>query len=521
MPELLDRLKTALAERYAIEQEIGAGGMATVYLAEDLKHHRKVAVKVLRTELAVTLGAERFLREIAIAAQLQHPHILMLIDSGEAAGTLYYVMPYVDGGSLRGVLSQGTMKLDDVIPVARQISEALCYAHERGVVHRDIKPENILFNGDYPLVADFGIAKAISTAGQEALTRTGFPLGTVGYMSPEQAAGSSELGPASDVYSLACVVYEMLVGAIPGVWLGDEDSRAGRLGDIAESHRKTLSELPRHIEPAIAGALARRPADRFASPRDFIAALEGKTKAKRRFDDRDVNQIIKTAAESQFINPTTDGNLTVGAIDAIAADVGLSAQRVHDAILKLDAEANLPEPPVTYFSMPSKIEIGTTLPGEISQSEFGELLEEIQVELGEVGRVNETMGKSLSWNSVSFQNSMAGTGRLVHVTVSPKRGETKIRITETVGVQHFVVMVGSMFSGLMLGAAIGKGFFGLPGSEIFPVLFATGFGSYLVGRAVLVRFVKDRYRKLGGLLRKLANASRGAMGEETEDSTNA
>ena len=226
MPDLLNRLKTALADRYAIQEEIGAGGMATVYIAEDLKHPRKVAVKVLRTELAVTLGAERFLREIAIAAQLQHPHILMLIDSGEAAGTLYYVMPYVDGGSLRAVLSQGTMKLGDVIPVARQISEALCYAHERGVVHRDIKPENILFNGDYPMVADFGIAKAISTAGQEALTRTGFPLGTVGYMSPEQAAGSSELGPASDVYSLACLVYEMLVGAIPGVWLGDEDSRA-------------------------------------------------------------------------------------------------------------------------------------------------------------------------------------------------------------------------------------------------------------------------------------------------------
>ena len=190
--------------------------MATVYLAHDRRHEREVAVKVLRQDLAATLGAERFLKEIQIAARLTHPHILPVHDSGEAGGFLYYVMPFIDGLSLRQRLeARGALVEADALEITRRVGDALTYAHRMGVVHRDIKPENILFAQGHPIVADFGIAKAVSTAGEQHLTRTGFPIGTPGYMSPEQAAGLSDLDARTDVYSLAIVVYEMLVGSAP------------------------------------------------------------------------------------------------------------------------------------------------------------------------------------------------------------------------------------------------------------------------------------------------------------------
>ena len=190
--------------------------MATVYLAEDVKHHRRVAVKVLRAELAAALGPERFLREIEIGAQLHHPHILPLYDSGGAAGFLYYVMPYVEGESLRDRLArEKQLPLDDALQIAREVADALSYAHSHDVVHRDIKPENILLESGHAVVADFGIARAITAAGGEKLTETGLALGTPAYMSPEQAAGSKELDGRSDLYSLGCVLYEMLAGQPP------------------------------------------------------------------------------------------------------------------------------------------------------------------------------------------------------------------------------------------------------------------------------------------------------------------
>ena len=203
MPDLFQRLKAALADRYAIEREIGAGGMATVYLAEDLRHHRKVAVKVLRPELAATLGPERFLREIEIAAGLTHPHILPLHDSGEVEGFLYYVMPYVEGESLRQRLDrEKQLPIEDALKIAQEVGDALSFAHTRDVIHRDIKPENILFEGGHAVVADFGIARAVTAAGGERLTETGTAIGTPVYMSPEQAAGSQDLDGRSDLYSL-------------------------------------------------------------------------------------------------------------------------------------------------------------------------------------------------------------------------------------------------------------------------------------------------------------------------------
>jgi serine/threonine-protein kinase len=212
----LDQLKAALADRYAIDREIGRGGMATVYLAEDLKHHRKVAVKVLRPELSASLGSERFLREIRIEASLEHPNIVPLHDSGYANGLPYYVMPYVEGESLRDLLErEEQLSLETALKIADSVAEGLEYAHRQDVVHRDIKPENILLAGERVMIADFGIARAASDAGGERLTATGVSIGTPEYMSPEQAAGDEKADVRTDIYALGCVLYEMLAGEPP------------------------------------------------------------------------------------------------------------------------------------------------------------------------------------------------------------------------------------------------------------------------------------------------------------------
>ncbi len=216
MSDVTARMTAALGDRYAIERELGSGGMATVYLAEDRKHKRKVAVKVLRPELAAALGPERFLREIEIAANLTHPHILPLHDSGDADGFLYYVMPYVEGESLRDrIHREKQLPIEDARKIASDVATALSFAHGHDVVHRGIKPENILLEAGIAVVADFGIAKAIHAARGDKLTETGTSVGTPTYMSPEQAAGTSDLDGRSDIYSLGCVLYEMLAGEPP------------------------------------------------------------------------------------------------------------------------------------------------------------------------------------------------------------------------------------------------------------------------------------------------------------------
>ena len=275
MDELLLRLRTALAGRYAIEAQIGSGGMATVYLADDPKHHRKVAVKVLRPGLAAALGATRFLREIEIAAQLAHPHILPLHDSGEAGGFLYYVTPHVREGSLRQRLEQGgRLPLAEALRIVRDVGAALDYAHRQGFVHRDVKPENVLFTDAHAVLADFGIARAVATVASEAITDAGVVLGTPEYMSPEQAAGEQDLGGASDTYSLACVAYEMLAGEPPLRGAGARATMAKQVTETPRPVRTLRSEIPVGVERALARALAKDPAQRFATVNDFIAALE-------------------------------------------------------------------------------------------------------------------------------------------------------------------------------------------------------------------------------------------------------
>jgi serine/threonine-protein kinase len=272
--DVLEGLKDALADRYAIERELGRGGMATVYLADDLKHRRKVAVKVLHPELAAVLGAERFLREIEIAARLTHPHILPLHDSGEASGFLYYVMPYVEGESLRDLLQRETqLPLEDVVRFVCEVADGLSYAHSLGVVHRDIKPENVLLSGDHALVADFGIARAVTEAGGSRLTETGLSLGTPHYMSPEQASGSREVDGRSDVYALGCVAYEMLVGEPPHSGPNAQAIMAKVLTQPVPSVREGRDTVTPGMDSAVHKALAKLPADRFATADQFSTAM--------------------------------------------------------------------------------------------------------------------------------------------------------------------------------------------------------------------------------------------------------
>ncbi len=274
MPDDVARLSAALADRYRMERELGEGGMAKVYLAHDLRHDRKVALKVLRPEFAATVGGERFLHEIHTTAGLRHPNILPLYDSGEAAERLYYVMPWVDGESLRDRLKrEGAVPVDETLRLAAEVCDALKYAHDRGVIHRDIKPENILLENDHALVADFGIALAAAAAGAERLTRTGASVGTPLYMSPEQASADDEIDARSDLYSLACVVFEMLTGRPPFTGPTAEAILVQRFTNAPPKLSAVLSGASPRLEAALVRAMAREPDDRFGSITAFAQAL--------------------------------------------------------------------------------------------------------------------------------------------------------------------------------------------------------------------------------------------------------
>jgi eukaryotic-like serine/threonine-protein kinase len=270
----LERLGTALAGRYGIEREIGRGGMATVYLADDLKHRRKVALKVLKPELGSLLGPDRFTREIQIAAALNHPHILPLYDSGSADGLLFYVMPYVRGESLRQRISRVRQtSIEEAIEIVQQVASALDHAHAHGLIHRDIKPENILLHEGEAMVTDFGIALAADAAPADRLTGSGVLVGTAEYMSPEQAAGDRTLDGRSDLYSLACVLYELLVGEPPYTGPTTQAVIVKRFTDPIPRARRLRPTVPAAVEQAITKALANAPADRFPSAGAFAAAL--------------------------------------------------------------------------------------------------------------------------------------------------------------------------------------------------------------------------------------------------------
>ncbi len=275
MPDLLERLSSALGDRYAIEREVGRGGMAVVFLAEDLKHHRQVALKVLHPELTATLGAERFLHEIEIIAGLQHPHILPLYDSGEVEGLLYYVMPYAEGESLRQRLDrEKQLAVDESVRITVEVADGLDYAHRRGVVHRDIKPGNILLAEGHATIADFGIARAIEAAQAERVTSTGLGVGTPLYASPEQATAQETLDGRTDIYSLGCVLYEMLAGEPPLTGATPQMIQAKRASETPSPLHGLRDTVPPALDHVIARALARIPADRYATASQFGQALQ-------------------------------------------------------------------------------------------------------------------------------------------------------------------------------------------------------------------------------------------------------
>ena len=274
MPEITDRLSTALADRYRLERHLGEGGMATVYLAEDLKHDRKVAIKILKPELSAILGGERFLQEIKVTANLQHPNILPLYDSGDADGFLFYVMPLVEGDTLRDKMDrEKQLGVDETVEIAKSVAAALDYAHRHDVVHRDIKPENVLLQDGQAVVADFGIALAVSQAGGTRLTETGLSMGTPHYMSPEQATGDRELDARSDIYSLGAMTYEMLVGEAPHIGNSVQAIVAKILSERPSPITQTRDMVPENVDAAVQRALAKSPADRFSSAARFASAL--------------------------------------------------------------------------------------------------------------------------------------------------------------------------------------------------------------------------------------------------------
>jgi tetratricopeptide (TPR) repeat protein/tRNA A-37 threonylcarbamoyl transferase component Bud32 len=270
----IERLNVALADRYRVDRHIGAGGMASVYVARDLRHGRDVAIKVLDPDLAATVGADRFQREISIAARLQHPNILTVLDSGDAEGQLWYAMPFVQGESLRARLArEGELPINDAIAIAGEVAGALDHAHQQGVVHRDIKPENILFSNGHALVADFGIARVVDDA-TSRLTATGLAVGTPAYMSPEQATGERNAGPASDIYSLACVTFEMLTGEAPYTGANARAILTKRLTDPVPSPRRLRASITPALDREIMRGLSPTPSDRHATATGFAEALK-------------------------------------------------------------------------------------------------------------------------------------------------------------------------------------------------------------------------------------------------------
>jgi serine/threonine protein kinase len=275
MTDMIERLSAALGDRYTIEREVGAGGMATVYLARDQKHDRMVALKVLRPEVAATLGPDRFPREIRIVAQLQHPHILPLHDSGETQGFLYYVMPYIEGESLRARIErEGALPLGDAVRILREVVDALAAAHARGIVHRDIKPDNVMLSGRHAVVTDFGVAKALSASGGEKLTTVGIAVGTPMYMAPEQAMGEAHIDHRADIYAVGVLAYEMLTGRPPFDAKTSQAVLSAHVMEKPADVRERRASVPEPVAYAVMRCLEKNPADRWQSAEEMLHQLE-------------------------------------------------------------------------------------------------------------------------------------------------------------------------------------------------------------------------------------------------------
>src|SRR3989475_5574832 len=505
-------LQAALADRYTLRRVLGRGGMATVYLADDKKHHRAVALKVLLPGLAAFLGVERFLKEIQIAARLQHPHILTLHDSGEAGGFLYYVMPYIEGASLRQQLEGAPRRVltqQQALAITEPVADALSYAHRMGVLHRDIKPENILFSQGHPIVADFGIAKAVSTAGGANLTRTGFPVGTPGYMSPEQAAGLTELDERTDVYSLAVVIYEMLIGDVPGRWPTEDAVRAARFLEASASHRPRRTGIGPRIEGALVRGLAIRHDQRTPTTAALLDELTRGSGARRRYEKDEVQEIVKRATELEASNKTASGAMTIGGVEALAGEVGVAPELVRAAAESIQAPPYVapgslaPNRTNNWVAGPTELFFERMIEGELPEHEYSAIVEEIRRVMRNAGLVSQ-FGRSFSW--------VAARGpairRDLEIAVSMRRGQTRITIQENLN-----QLIGAVFGGIGGGMGgggmgpilgVGVGALHLVGAAVITVVPVWLGITYLTARAVYRRSSMKRLREAEELANRLS-----------------
>ncbi len=514
--EIPPDLQTALAGRYELRRLLGRGGMASVYLAYDPKHQREVALKVLRPDLAASLGSERFLAEIQIAARLTHPNILSMHDSGDAGGFLYYVMPYIDGASLRQRLeSERVLEPEEALAIATPVADALTYAHRMGVLHRDIKPENILLSQGHPMVADFGIAKAIRTAGGTNLTRTGIPLGTPGYMSPEQAAGLSELDGRTDVYSLGVVIYEMLVGDLPGRWPTEEAVRTGLFLEAPPAHRTRLAQLPNRVEPALVRAMAIRLDQRTATPIELIDDLQGRrSESRRRYREGEVQEIVKRASELEAAQPT-GGGMTIGGVEALAAEVGIAPETVRAAAQAMTRPSGATVHPLqmrrnAWIGGPTTIVYERVVEGELLEADYEALVDEIRRTTNHVGLVNQ-LGRSFAWTSTRSQTAR----RDMEVAVSIRGGQTRITVRE-----RLAPLIGAIFGGI--GGGMGGGGMGLVMGTLsslhalalapvaVPAWLLTTYGT---ARYFYSRTARERSKELEGIADRLTEVTGQLVGE--------
>ena len=513
MSEISAALQAALASRYSLERELGRGGMATVYLGKDLKHGRAVALKVIRPDLVAAVGAERFLREIEITANLNHPHILPLLDSGAQDGLFYYVMPFVAGGSLRPLLeSEADLPLEAVLRIAGEVASALDYAHNRGVVHRDIKPENILFSEGLAVVGDFGIAMAVGSAPRDKVTRTGAALGTLGYMSPEQALGTTQLDARTDVYSLGCVIYEMLVGGTPALWPGPEEVKLGRLEELPPEHRRRLDRYPGRVEQVLTKALALRPGDRYAQAGELAQALVSAAEHHRSFSDAQVRALLDRAAQLQTQEPEDGTCLTIGAVEQVAAQVGIPPEHVRAAARELQGrdvpgalrpavppgrvrlhrarDGRIQDGPLLRHARGGQwrrrphekwdqVVLESSIEGELAGEGYPALVEEIEDMLGIVGHAS-VLAHTLTWSPAT----QGVESRRVVVTVKSKDGKTRLRVEEKFEIRSYrrvFVGMGAASGGLV--AALAAAVLGVPDASM-PALIIPLAGLGILGGVV-------------------------------------
>jgi hypothetical protein len=485
-------------------------------------------VKVLRPDLSAALGADRFLREIRITAQLNHPHILPLLDSGEADGLLYYVMPYVAGGSLRDRLRRGEgWTVAAALPLVRDVAAALEHAHRQGIIHRDVKPENVLFFEGEPMVADFGIARAVTSAGGDQLTRSGFPVGTPGYMSPEQAMGGSLVDARTDVFGLGCVVYELLVGETPPIWPTDEALRVGRFLNAPDRQRARLERLPGRVEQTLVRALAVHPPDRFPTPVAFADALDAASAGTAKLGEPAVHAVLRRAAEIEAEQPTAGGALSLGAVEQVAAQVGIPPEHVRAAAREvggadgLDGSrlpAPLRGPPQGAYDRKRRAYVvERAVDREVTAAEHAALVMEIQDVLGTTGHVT-VLGGGFSWSPTT---SMIGAmpwagipgrpeGRQVTVTIASDAGRTRIRVEEQLGVAGGGAVAAPMAGGLVaLALVMGLAFLRTGGAVMelmlfLPAVAVVGIGVVFGGKLLRDHQVRGRGPELAALAERLA-----------------